>query len=327
MEKNKLISIVVPCYNEEENIPVLYRELMKVLEPSDFDYEVILVDDGSKDDTWKELLKLPEINPNFKLLKHGRNMGMTQAYQNGFDHAGGEYVLIYSSDLEIDSGEILNVIEKLDEGFDVVNTNREGRWETGKTTSFLRTIPSKIANSMITCITGVKLKDNGSGLKGFKKFVVKNLRLYGEMHRFFAAYSSLFTDKITEIDVQYKERIHGKSAYASIGRTFKVFFDLFSLKFLVDMSRKPYRLMPGRLFGSLGAGLSGLGLIISFYLTFQKMFFNAEIGNRPLLILGVLFIILGVQLVVTGFLGELLMRIYFDTGDKRVYTVKEKVNF
>jgi len=326
MEKNKLISIVIPCYNEEENIPLLYKELIKVLEAGDFNYEVLLIDDGSKDDTWRELLKLATKNHRFKLLRHGRNMGMTQAYQNGFDHAEGEYVLIFSSDLEIEAKEILNVLKKLEEGYDVVNTNRVGRWQTGKISSFFRTVPSKIANSMIMSITGVKLKDNGSGLKGFRKFVVKNLRLYGEMHRFFAAYSSLFTDKITEIDVNYKERIYGTSAYGSISRTFKVFFDLFSLKFLVDMSKKPYRLMPGRLFGSLGAGLSGLGFIVSIYLTIQKIFFNAQIGNRPLLMLGVLFIILGVQLVVTGFLGELLMRIYFDAGDKRVYTVKEKVN-
>ncbi|EKD99733.1 MAG: undecaprenyl-phosphate 4-deoxy-4-formamido-L-arabinose transferase, partial [uncultured bacterium] len=184
-----------------------------------------------------------------------------------------------------------------------------------------------IANELIVKVTGVRLKDNGSGLKGFKRFVIKNLRMYGEMHRYFAAYCSLFTTKITEIEVQYKDRVYGKSAYGSITRTFKVFFDLFSLKFLVSISKKPYSLMPGRLFGSVGVGIFSVGVLISAYLAVIKLFFGLDIGNRPLLIFGVLFLILGVQLVMTGFLGELLMRIYFDVGNRTIYTVKEKVNF
>jgi glycosyltransferase involved in cell wall biosynthesis len=325
---NKLVSIVIPCYNEEKNIPLLYSELKGVLETAPFDYELIMVDDGSaKDNTWVELLKIAAQDKKVKLLQHGRNMGMTQAYQNGFDHACGDYVLTYSSDIEIGAKEILRVVEKLDQGFDVVNTHRVGRWKTGKATSFLRTIPSSIANELIVKITGVRLKDNGSGLKGFRKFVVKNLRMYGEMHRFFAAYCSLYTNKITEIEVEYKDRIYGKSNYGSIMRTFKVFFDLFSLKFLVDMSKKPYTWMPGRLFGSVGVGLFGIGSLMSIYLVVQKIALGMDIGGRPLLIFAVLFVLLGMQLVMTGFLGELLMRIYFDAGDRKVYTVKEAVNF
>ncbi len=322
----KLVSIVIPCYNEEKNIPILYEELTKVLSKAPFDYEIIAVDDGSKDGTWTELLKLAEKDRNMKLLQHGRNMGMTQGYQNGFDHAKGDYVLTYSSDIEIDPEEILNVVNKLDEGFDVVNTHRVGRWKTGKATSILRTLPSAFANEMIVKITGVRLKDNGSGLKGFRQFVVKNLRMYGEMHRYFAAYSSLFTNKITEIEVGYKDRIYGTSSYGSITRTFKVFFDLFTLKFLVDMSKKPYTLMPGRLFGSTGVGLFGLGSLMALFLVVEKFVFGENIGDRPLLIFSVMFIILGFQLVMFGFLGELLMRIYFDVGDRKVYTIKQVVN-
>jgi len=191
----------------------------------------------------------------------------------------------------------------------------------------LRTIPSKIANELIVKVTGIRLRDNGSGLKGFKRFVIKNLHMYGEMHRYFAAYCGLFTDRITEIEVKYKDRIYGKSAYGSLSRTFKVFFDLFSLKFLVSMSKKPYNLMPGRLFGSVGVGTFTVGFLIGLYLTYIKLFLGESIGNRPLLTVSVLFIILGVQLFMTGLLGELLMRIYFDTGDKEVYTVKEEINF
>ena len=327
MEKNKLVSIVIPCYNEEKNIPILYDELKRVLDPAPFDYEVIMVEDGSKDCTWQELLRLADKDKRGKLLQHGRNMGMTQGYQNGFDHAKGDYVITYSSDIEIKPEEILNVVQKLDEGFDVVNTHRVGRWKTGKVTSILRTIPSAMANEMIVKITGVRLKDNGSGLKGFKKFVVSNLRMYGEMHRYFAAYCSLFTNKITEIDVEYKDRMYGQSAYGSITRTFKVFFDLFTLKFLVDMSKKPYTLMPGRLFGSTGIGLFGVGSLLSLYLVIEKIFLGVNIGNRPLLTFAILFIILGMQLFMTGFLGELLMRIYFDAGGRKVYTVKNAINF
>ncbi len=324
---NTLVSIVIPCYNEEKNVPILYDELKRVLDPAPFDHEIIMIEDGSKDDTWGELQKLARKDPRVKILQHGRNMGMTQGYQNGFDHAKGDYVLTFSSDIEIDPKEILNVVEKLDEGFDVVNTHRVGRWKNGKIASVLRTIPSAIANEMIVKITGVRLKDNGSGLKGFRKFVVKNLRMYGEMHRYFAAYCSLFTNKITEIDVEYKERIHGKSSYGSITRTFKVFFDLFSLKFLVDMSKKPYSLMPGRLFGSVGIGMFGLGTILSLILVIEKIALGMDIGGRPLLTFAVLFVLLGTQLFMTGFLGELLMRIYFDSGDRKVYTVKDSVNF
>jgi glycosyltransferase involved in cell wall biosynthesis len=326
MEIKKLVTIVVPCYNEEKNIPLLYQVLKPVLHTAPFDYEMIFVDDGSRDGTWSELRKLAEHDDTIKLLRHGRNMGMTQAYQNGFDHSKGDYVITYSSDIEIDPKEILNVVKKLDDGFDVVNTHRVGRWQ-GKKTSILRTLPSAIANELIVSVTGIRLKDNGSGLKGFKKFVIKNLRMYGEMHRYFAAYCSLFTGRIAEIDVDYRDRVYGKSNYGSITRTFKVFFDLFSLKFLVGMSRKPYNFMPGRLFGSVGVGMFLIGIVTSIYLAFQKIALGLDIGGRPLLIFAVLFLILGVQLFMIGFLGELLMRIYFDVRDRNVYTNKEEVNF
>lgn len=325
MSKKKLVSIVIPCYNEEKNIPLVHEALTQVLKEASFDYELLFIEDGSKDNTWGELLKISK-DKKVKLLQHGKNMGMTQAYQNGFDHASGDYVLTYSSDVEIDPKEILNVVDKLEEGFDVVNTHRINRWK-GKATSFLRTIPSAIANELIVKVTGVRLKDNGSGLKGFKRFVIKNLHMYGEMHRYFAAYCSLYTNKITEIDVDYRDRMFGTSAYGSISRTFKVFFDLFSLKFLVSMSKKPYNMMPGRLFGSVGIGTFSVGISIALYLSYLKLFLGESIGSRPLLTVSVLFIILGVQLFMTGLLGELLMRIYFDTGDKEIYTVKDEVNF
>ncbi|MBI4091417.1 glycosyltransferase family 2 protein [candidate division WWE3 bacterium] len=321
------VSLVIPIYNEEKNIPLLYKEVKPVMGSSGKSYEIIMVDDGSQDGSWRELLRIAKEDSTIKILRHGRNMGLSQAYQNGFDHSSGEFILIMASDLENDSSDILRVIEKLEEGFDVVNTNRVQRWKNNKSSSLLRSVPSLVANRMISSITGVALKDTGSGLKGFKRYVVKNLKLYGEMHRFFVAYCSVFTKNITEIDVNYKDRLYGKSDYGSITRTFKVILDLFSLKFLFSMSVKPYRLMPGRLFGSVGIAMFGLGSLLSLYLVIEKLVFGQSIGDRPLLIFSVLFVVLGAQFIMTGFLGELLMRIYFESGGRKVYTVKETYNF
>lgn len=328
-DKKVDISLVIPVYNEEKNIPVLYEAIKPVMESLNKSYEIILVEDGSKDNSWDELLKLAKKDKTVKLLQHGRNMGMTQGYQNGFNHASGDYVLTLSSDIENDPKDILRVIEKLDAGFDVVNTNRTGRWQTSKSGSLLRSFPSAVANRLIVWVTGVNLKDNGSGLKGFKKFVISNLKMdmYGEIHRFFAAYCGIFTKKITEIDVDYKERIYGVSSYGSITRTFKVILDLLTLKFLVSMSTKPYLLMPGRLFGSVGILMTTLGTILSAYLVFQKIILGQSIGERPLLIFSFMFIVLGVQLIMTGLLGEILMRLYFESGDRKVYTIKNEINF
>lgn len=328
MEANKVaVSVVIPIYNEEKNIPLLYGALKPVMEGLNRSYELIFVEDGSKDDSWKKLTEIAGKDSSAKLLRHGRNMGLTQAYQNGFDHASGEYILILAADIENDPRDVLRVIEKLDEGFDVVNTNRIGRWKTNTSGSVFRLLPSKIANKLLVNVTGVSLSDNGSGLKGFRRFVIENLQMFGEMHRFFASYCGIYTKNITEIDVDYRERVYGKSSYGSITRTFKVILDLFTLKFLVSMSTKPYVLMPGRLFGSVGILMSFIGSFLSFYLVIDKFFLGHSIGDRPLLIFSFMFIVLGVQFIMTGLLGELMMRIYFESGNRKVYTVKNKVNF
>ncbi|HLD51634.1 hypothetical protein A3K34_03870 [candidate division WWE3 bacterium RIFOXYC1_FULL_40_10] len=325
MSDRKLVSIIVPVKDEEGNIGLLHTELTHALREAPFNYEIIVIEDGSRDQSWVRLQKVAQEDPRVKIVRFGKNMGMTQAYQCGFLKSKGDYVLTFSSDVEIDPKEILHVVAKLEEGFDVVNTNRVGRWQ-GRKSSFLRTLPSMFANELIAKITGVKLKDNGSGLKGFKRFVVDNLKLYGEMHRYCAAYCSLFTDKIIEIDVEYRDRVAGASKYGSLSRTLKVFFDLFSLKFLMDMSRKPYKMMPGRLFGSVGLAFFMVGAISVLYLIFEKIVFGADIGGRPMLTLSGVAMTLGVQLIMMGFLGEIMMRVYFDTGNKTVYTIKETIN-
>ena len=196
---NKLVSVVMPCYNEEENIERYEKELIPVLENMEHDYEILLVDDGShKDDTWGAIRKLAEKFEKVKGLKHSRNYGMGAAYQTGFDRAKGDYIVIYSSDLEIKPEEIGSVVKKMDEGFDLVNTHRKGRWSEGSgVASILRRVPSKIANMLIKKISGVSVKDTGSGLKGFKRFITDNLKIYGDMHRFLPAYASLYTKEMT----------------------------------------------------------------------------------------------------------------------------------
>lgn len=326
--KSGSISIVVPCYNEEENIPVLYQELKSALDKSGRMYEIIMVDDGSdKDKTWEVLIQLALRDKKLKVLQHSRNYGLTASYQNGFDHSAGDYVLVIASDLEVETLEVLNVIKKLDEGYDIVNTNRVGRWKEYKASSILRAIPSSIANAVIAKISGIRIKDQGSGLKGFKRFVLDNLKFYGEMHRFMLAYGTVYTNKICEFDVKYKPRVYGTAAYGSLRRTLTVFLDLFSLAFFKSFSTKPFTMMPGRLFGLAGSALFGMGTLGSIYLVVDKLVFNHDIGARPLLIFSVMFVVLGTQLIMTGLLGELLVRIFFESTGRTPYTNRNSINF
>lgn len=325
MPTEKMVSVVIPCYNEEKNVERFPSELLSILDSFGIKYEVIAVDDCSKDDTWGALVKLAKQYPQFKALKHSRNYGQGAAYQTGFDYSKGEYVLTFAPDLESSAQHLKRIIELLEEGYDLVNTNRVSRWTKSGLLGLARRVPSNLANSLIAKISGVQIKDSGSGMKGFKKFIIENLKIYGDMHRFLPAYSSLYTTKIIEFDVEYKDRTYGKSASSPLGRTFKVFLDLFSMKFMLSFATKPFSMMPGRIFGSCGLASFFIGLLITGYLVVLKLGFGQDIGNRPLLIGGVLMIIFGVQLVMTGLLGELLMRIYFEGSGRKPYTVSEIV--
>lgn len=322
----KLVSIIIPCYNEEKNIDRFEKELLPFLKSEKYNFEVIAIDDGSnKDKTWESLTKISHKNPNFISLKHTKNYGMGAAYQTGFDEARGDFVITFSSDLETNAKYIFKVIEKLEEGYDVVNTYRKGRWNESKKGSILRKIPSNIANYFIRNISGVDVKDTGSGLKGFKQFVVQNLKIYGDMHRFLPAYASQFTKKIVEFPVEYQERTYGKSAYGSIKRTFAVFLDLVPMKFLLSFSTKPFTMMPGRIFGTFGFLIMIAGLFIVGFLFLEKIILGADIGTRPLFIVGLLFCVVGIQLILNGLLGELLLRIYYESSNRKPYLVGERV--
>lgn len=319
MEKNRLVSIIVPCYNEEENINRTFDGLLELIKNHRYAFEIITVDDGSKDGTWSVIRKYANTHPEIRGVNLMTNFGQSCAYMAGFDMAAGDYVLTVSADLETPLENINKVIDLLDEGCDFVNTNRAQRWGGGKSGKAKQ---SGLANFIIGKISGVHMKDRGSGMKGFRREIVKNLKLYGEMHRFIPDYVSVFGAKMTEFDVDFKDRDFGASYYKGHKRTFKVMLDIMTLAFMLYFAKKPFKAMPGRLFGFTGATISGLGGLMGVYLLILKLL-GHSIGNRPLLTLSVLLIIVGVQSMMLGMLGELMMRTYFESSGRKTYMVRE----
>ncbi len=317
----KLISIVIPCYNEEKNIDRTFDGLTNLLKDEAYDYEIIAVNDGSKDKTWEVIKEYSQKYPQIKGINLMTNFGQSCAYMAGFDLAKGDYVITISADLETPLENILKVLVLLEQGFDFVNTNRMGRW-TGENST--RKSKSGLANKIITKVSGVKMQDRGSGMKGFRRVLIENMRLYGEMHRFIPDYLSLYGAKMTEFDVEFKDRDYGKSAYGGSKRTIKVMLDLITLGFLLYFAKKPFRTMPGRLFSFTGAVITGFGSLGLIYLLILKILGQA-IGNRPLLTLSVLLVIVGIQSVMMGMLGELMMRVYFESTNRKTYVVRETV--
>jgi len=306
----KKLSLVIPIMNEEDNIKPLLDAVYSALE--NIDYEVILVDDGSSDKTIENVKKYA--NERTKLLVFNRNYGQTTAMAAGIDEAQGELIATIDGDLQNDPSDIPMMIEKLEkEGWDVVAGRRANRQDG----MVLRKIPSKIANWIIRKTTGVYLNDYGCTLKIFKKDVAKNLGLYGELHRFIPVLAELYGAKMCEVDVKHHARLHGVSKYG-IGRTFKVISDLMLMLFFQKYANRPMHF-----FGGVGFGMFFTGVLINFYLFILKIF-GESIGNRPLLILGLMLVVGGIQLISTGFIAELVMRTYYEAQDKKAYVIKEK---
>ncbi len=309
------LSIVIPIYNEEENLPILYEKLKKVLDSLGKSYEIIFVNDGSTDRSWEIIKELAEKDPHVVGVNFRRNFGQTAAMSAGFDIAKGEVIITMDGDLQNDPEDIPKLLEKLDEGYDIVSGWRKDR----KDDFISRTLPSKIANWLISKVTGVHLHDYGCSLKAYRAEVAKNLDYYGEMHRFLPALSKAVGAKVTEIPVKHHPRIYGKSKYG-ISRTFKVLLDLILVKFLLD-----YRTKPLRVLGGTGAVLFLIGFFALAYLVFVKIFLGQDIGQRPLLIFGTLFVLTGIQLISTGIVAELITRTYYESQGKRPYVIKEVV--
>lgn len=305
------LSVVIPIMDEEENIKPLIEQVDAALK--DIEYELILVDDGSTDKTIEKIKE--HALDNTKVLVFNRNYGQTTAMAAGIDEAAGELIVTLDGDLQNDPSDIPMMIQILEEqGYDVVAGIRAKR----KDGMFLRKIPSKIANWLIRKLTGVYLSDYGCTLKVFKKDVAKNLGLYGELHRFIPVLAKLYGAKMTEVDVKHHARIHGVSKYG-IGRTFKVFSDLLLMVFFQKYNTKPMHL-----FGTLGAASFGIGMVINMYLFMLKLF-GEDIGTRPLFTVGVTLSLIGIQLIMTGFIAEILMRTYYESQNKKPYVIKEKI--
>jgi glycosyltransferase involved in cell wall biosynthesis len=307
------ISIVIPVFNEEENIAPLIREIDAVLTPMGKSYEIVAVDDGSRDGTFAVLRRLCAEAKHLKVVKLKRNFGQTAAMAAGLAHADGAVVVLMDGDAQNDPADIPALLNKLDEGNDMV-----AGWRYNRQDSFLnRRLPSMIANRLISWTTHVKLHDYGCTLKAMRKDLAKGLRLYGEMHRFIPAIAYDRGAQIAELRVNHRPRLRGKSKYG-ITRTLRVMLDLLTVKFLSSYSTRP-----AHVFGPIGL-LSGLvGLVLGFYLTAQKFIYDLDIGGRPLLLLAILLIFIGIQFITMGLLGEMLARTYHESQNRPVYVVSE----
>ncbi len=311
--KDLSVSIVVPVYNEERNVGILHERLQAVCRHFHSPYEVIFVDDGSTDRTVSMLEEAHKKDPHTKIIALRRNFGQTAALQAGIDHALHEVIVTLDGDLQNDPEDILLLLEKIKEGYDIVSG-----WRRHRKDSLSRTIPSKIANMLISHVTGVRLKDYGCTLKAYRTEIIKSLHLFGDMHRFIPALASWQGVRIAEIPVKHHPRIHGKAKYG-LGRTIRVLLDLLTVKFMVG-----YRAQPLQMFGPFGFLLMLSGFGYGTFLVCQRLMFEAYIKPlRPLI--AVLLVVTGLQLITMGLLGEMIMRTYFESQNKPIYAVRKIV--
>jgi len=313
------LSIALPIYNEAENIPRLYPELVPVLEATGRSFEIIAVDDGSRDDSFAQLKSQCANDDRLRVVRFRRNFGQTAAFAAGFDRAEGDVVITMDADMQNDPADIPKLLAKIDEGYDVVSGWRQERWKEGVLTFFTRRIPSATANWLISRVTGVYLHDYGCALKAYRRDVIREVRLYGDLHRFIPAIASYFGVSIAEVPVSYRRRQFGQSKYG-IGRTVRVLLDLLTVRFLLSYSTRPIHI-----FGLLGLLSIVLGAGIGIYLTAIKFLYGAALAERPLLLFGILLVMVGVQLVTMGLLGEMVVRTYYESQDKHIYAVREEL--
>ena len=312
MDRNKFYSLVIPMYNEEGNAGTLIDRIRQVMAP--YRYELILVDDASKDGTLREIKE--KNDPNVVLIELKKNYGQSSAMMAGFDYATGDYIITLDGDLQNDPSDIPAMIKLLEDGeFDLVVGKRQKRQD-----SSVRTIPSRIANFIIKKSTKLNISDQGCALKVFTKDTAKDLNLYGENHRFISLMAHLNGARITEMPVKHHARQFGVSKYG-MNRTFKVINDL-----LLVLFNKKYLSKPIYLFGNIGLITFGLGAIINIYLLILKIL-GYEIGGRPLLILGVLLIFIGIQFFTTGIIIDMLMKTYYESQDKRPFNIRKITDF
>ena len=315
IEKPELdISVVIPIFNEEGLIKELYNELTAALEDIGHDYEVVAVNDGSQDKTYDLLNEIHEKDSRWHIIHFRRNFGQTAAMSAGFDAARGEIVITIDADLQNDPRDIQKILDKFDEGYDIVSGWRQDRKEP----FLLRRLPSMTANRIISNTTGIKLHDYGCTLKAYHFDVVKGVQLYGELHRFIPALASEMGVRVTEVPVSDRARKWGTSKYG-FNRTFKVMLDLIAVTFLLSYFNRPLYV-----FGAAGFVVGAIGTLMGLYLTVFKLLTENKIGDRPLLQLAVLLIVLGVQFISTGIVADMIMRTYHESQRKPIYFIRER---
>ena len=307
------LSVVVPIYNEAESIETLVQAIAQVVAATNLSYEIICVDDGSKDGSTKVLTNLANSRIDLKAVILRRNYGQTPAMAAGFESARGTVIVTLDGDLQNDPADIPMLLAKLDEGYDLVSGWRRERQDAALT----RLLPSKIANTIIARVTGVRLHDYGCSLKAYRAELIADMNLYGELHRFLPALAYIEGARIAEVPVRHRARRFGQSKYG-LGRTIRVVMDLLTVYFM-----KKFLTRPMHVFGLGGVIALVIGLAMGTYLTTVKLFFNQNIGDRPLLILAVLLIITGVNLFCFGLVTELLMRTYHESQRRPIYRIRD----
>ncbi|MEA3398689.1 MAG: glycosyltransferase family 2 protein [Patescibacteria group bacterium] len=311
------LSIIIPIYNEAENIKALINEIEETIKANKINTEIIAVDDGSTDNSLKIIKNIAKDNQHIKIISFSRNFGQTAALSAGFDKALGEIIVPIDADMQNNPKDIPLLLNKLREGYDIVSGWRRKR----KDKLFSRKIPSQIANYIISKITKVNLHDYGCTLKAYKRDTIKNVKLYGEMHRFIPALAAWHGAKIAEIETGHRERKFGKTKYG-ISRTFRVVLDLFTVKFLTV-----YLTRPMHFFGKIGFYCLFMGLISGLIAVYLKIFYSIYFITTPLPLLTVFSVLVGFQFVLMGLLAEIIIRNYHESQNKPIYIIKEKVNF
>lgn len=316
MSKPLELSVIIPVFNEEKNLEPLYEEISRVLDSLGQAFEIIFIDDGSRDGSFPVLKRIQEKDKAVKIIRLRRNFGQTAALSAGFDYARGRVMVTMDADLQNDPKDIPALLAKINEGYDLVSGWRQKRHDK----FFTRRLPSIVANRLISFLTGVKLHDYGCTLKAFRKEIIKSIRLYGELHRFIPAIASTLGVSIAEVKVNHRPRQFGRSKY-TIFRLPRVILDMLTVKFLLSYSTRPLQV-----FGLLGL-ISGLsGFVIALWLSYQRLILKVSSANRPILLLAVLLMVIGIQFVTLGLLAEIMVRTYHESTGKPIYHICEIID-
>ncbi len=311
------LSIVVPVYNEEKNLPELFEQIVTAMKPLGMDWDVTFVDDGSSDASVEVIRELYALAPEqVRMVVFRRNYGQTAAISAGINESDGDVVILMDADLQNDPADIPVLLEELDKGFDVVSGWRKNRQDNQLT----RNLPSHLANKLISASTGVHLHDYGCTLKAYRREILESINLYGEMHRFIPVYAKEAGGEISEVVVRHHPRKHGKANYG-LERTIKVILDLFTVKFLMKFSQKPIYL-----FGGVGLGLMAISFALFLWLAIRRIVATVSVLGSPWFQISIMMFILGFLAVLLGLIAELVMRTYYESQNKKTYTIREIID-